>query len=104
MLSWVPGNHLRVMRILGVESNENAGKLARVGTLYPLYRPLPPCGTSKVAAKDAAKMWASEEHLKSWQVVAERMIVKCINDKHSQVQTKSSFHYEEIGSGWQLRS
>lgn len=85
MLSWVPVHHQ------GVEGSVNAGKL--LSSLSPT--------TSKVAAKDVAKMWAREEQFRRWQVLPESVFVKCIVDKPSHVLTISLL---SSWSGWQPHS
>ena len=58
-LGWVPGHQ-------GIEGNECADQLAKVGALTPFPGPEPACGISKSTAYSAISKWAYDNHIQVW--------------------------------------
>jgi hypothetical protein len=53
-----------VLRHYGIESNETADQLAKLGSECPLIGPEPACGIAAGLAKKAVKDWRNRGHRK----------------------------------------
>jgi hypothetical protein len=59
-LIWVPDHE-------GIEGNETANQLAKLGSECPFTKPEPACGSSAGINKKAVRDWTNRDHKKYWE-------------------------------------
>jgi hypothetical protein len=58
-----------VLQQEGIEDNETANQLAKLGRECPLIGPEPACGISERVVKKAGRDWTNKDHKKYWEFI-----------------------------------